>query len=385
MMTIHLCLSATVLSRAWMTLHARCDWLVAAALACQLASSATTGAEPRFEHQDLFVSGQGGYHTYRIPAMVVSRQGTLLAFCEGRKSSAADHGDIDLLLRRSFDNGKTWRPMQRVHEEGGDQPITIGNPCPIAAADGTIHLLFSRNNARAFCLRSRDEGQSFSTPIEITDSLRGFDFTWNRLGTGPVHGIQTRHGRLIAPVWLNFKIGSGYRSAAALSDDDGRTWKPGGVVPPAVDDCNEGTLAELADGRLVFNLRNRQAKCRAVAVSSDGGQNWNAPQLVADLVDPQCQASLLNVTPEAGRVFWLFCNPAAIQRRQLTLKLTYDDGGHWTVAQNLFAGPAAYSDLALTKDGLELCCLFECGERSPYERIRFTRIDCRPWSVGAAP
>ena len=350
-------------------------WLIlAAVLGFHLTSSMTTAGETLFEQQDLFVSGQGGYHTCRIPAMVVSRKGTVLAFCEGRKTSAADDGDIDLLVRRSFDGGKKWQPVQRVHEEGGTKPITIGNPCPIAAADGTIHLLFCRNNARTFYVRSIDEGATFSSPVEITDALRGFDFAWNRLGTGPVHGIQTRKGRLVAPLWLNVKIGADYRSAVAVSDDGGRTWKPGGVVPPAVSDCSEGAIVEADDGALWFNLRNRQAKCRAVAISRDDGRSWTKPKLVEDLVGPQCQASVLSIVTESGQRCWLFSNPANIKRSRMTLKLSYDNGRRWPVARILTLGPAAYSDLAVSKDETVLC-LYECGERHAYEKIRLARAN----------
>ncbi len=358
-------------------------WLVLGfLLALRLAFCGARAAESGCEHQDLFVAGRGAYHTYRIPALVVSPKGTVLAFCEGRKASAADDGDIDLLVRRSLDEGRTWQPVQLVHEEGGSEPITIGNPCPIAAADGAIHLLFTRNNARAFYVRSTDEGATFSNPVEITAGLRGFDFTFSRLGTGPVHGIQTRQGRLVAPVWLNVKIHSGYRSAVAVSDDGGRTWKPGGVVPPAVEDCSEGSVVEAADGALWLNLRNRQARCRAVAVSRDHGQSWSEPRLVQDLVDPQCQGSLLGVADESGRACWLFANAADVTRRRLTLKLSYDDGRAWPVARVLAPGPAAYCDLAVSKDGRVLC-LFECGERQPYERIRLARVSW-PWLVDRA-
>src|SRR5437763_13318457 len=96
---------------------------------------------------DLYVGGAGGYHSYRIPALVATNKGTLLAFCEARKNSGRDDGDIDLVVRRSRDGGKTWSAMTLVHEEGGDAPITIGNPSPVEdRRTGEIHLIFSRNN-----------------------------------------------------------------------------------------------------------------------------------------------------------------------------------------------------------------------------------------------
>ena len=124
----------------------------------------------------VYIGGQNGYHTYRIPALVTAANGDLLAFCEGRKASASDAGNIDLLLRRSSDNGTTWTPVQVIHEEGGDAPITIGNPCPIVdRKTGRVHLLFCRNNARIFYVFSDDHGATWSEPREITPSL-DFDF-----------------------------------------------------------------------------------------------------------------------------------------------------------------------------------------------------------------
>jgi sialidase-1 len=78
--------------------------------------------------QDVFVAGQGGYHIYRIPALIVTSNLTLLAFCEGRKHSRSDTGDIDLLLKRSTDCGKIWSEPQVVWDDG---PNTCGNPCPV--------------------------------------------------------------------------------------------------------------------------------------------------------------------------------------------------------------------------------------------------------------
>ena len=320
----------------------------------------------------LFVAGEGGYHTYRIPAIIVSGRGTVLVFCEGRKTSARDDGDIDLLMRRSVDGGRSWQPVQQVYEEGGDQPITIGNPCPIAATDGTVHLLFCRNNRRAFCTQTGDDGRTFSKPREITEALRPFEFPFTRLGTGPVHGIQTADGRLLAPLWLNDKIGHDYRSGVTYSDDGGSTWRTGGLVPAGITGLNEGTIAELPGGKVLLNMRNRQAKCRAAATSDDGGLSWSEPQLVEELVDPQCQGSLLRLG-NSDPAHLLFSNAADLKRLRLTVRRSTDSGRTWSAGRLLHAGPSAYSDLAVAPDGTILC-VYEGGQKSPYEQIILARM-----------
>lgn len=336
--------------------------------ACWLPSLAC-GSTP--EQVPLFVSGEGGYHTYRIPALAVNARGVVLAFCEGRKTSARDDGDIDLLVRRSLDGGRTWQAVQLVYEEGGEQPITIGNPCPIAAADGTVHLLFCRNNRQAFYTKTSDDGRTFCPPREITEALRPFPFPFTRLGTGPVHGIQTAAGRLLAPLWLNDKIGQNYRSGVAYSDDGGATWKAGGLVPADGLGLNECTVAELPGEKLLLNMRNRQAKCRAVASSVDGGLTWSRPHLVEELVDPQCQAALLRL-PGSGQARLLFSNAADPKRVRLTVRQSTDAGRTWSAGQLLHAGPSAYSDLAVAASGTILC-VYERGRKSPYEQIVLAR------------
>ena len=182
------------------------------------ASPATADVPPKNppgeERQTLWRGGEGGYAAYRIPALIRSPGGTLLAFCEARKTGASDQGDIDLVLRRSTDDGRTWTPSVVLHEEGGDAPITIGNPCPIAVPDaddpaaGVVRLLFCRNNQRAFHTVSADDGVTWAPPREITAVLAGFDYPTVRVATGPVHGLRLtapgpHPGRLAAPVWLS--------------------------------------------------------------------------------------------------------------------------------------------------------------------------------------
>ena len=350
--------------------------MVAVVVLCMRNGNA--GAEPGVfvEQTDLFVSGEGGYHTYRIPVMLVTDKGAVLAFCEGRKRSAADDGDIDLLVRRSTDGGQNWGPVQVVHEEGGDAGITIGNPCPVQDRDtGAVWLTFCRNNQRAFVTHSNDEGETWAPPLDITSTFNGFDFPWKRLATGPVNGIQMRTGRLVVPVWLNTKIGGEYRSAIIYSDDHGKMWKPGGIVPDGLKNCNENTVIETHDGALCMNLRNNhKAKRRGVSWSRDGGETWSEPVLEESLPDPTCQASLLQIPgPNDNGAWALFSNAAGVKRERMTVRLSYDACNTWPVAKALHHGPAAYSCLAALSSET-FACLYECGDESPYERIVFARF-----------
>jgi sialidase-1 len=242
--------------------------------------------------------------------------------------------------------------------------------------EGTIHLVFSRNNARAFYTKSVDDGATFSVPREITDAFRAFSFEWTRLASGPGHGIQSRSGRMIVPVWLNDRIGHNYRSAVLYSDDSGSTWTAGGIVKPTLRDCNECMAVERADGSLLLNMRNKSAKCRAVAFSTDGGITWTEPRLIEELVDPVCQASIVRFSSsKSGRKSRiLFCNAASRSRDHMTVKLSYDEGDSWPITKLIHAGPSAYSDLAITRD-MTILCLFEKGAKRPYEKLTVARFN----------
>ncbi|MBN1341425.1 MAG: exo-alpha-sialidase [Phycisphaerae bacterium] len=343
--------------------------------------------QPRLEQIEVYVSGADGYHSYRIPAIVVSKKGTLLAFCEGRKKSRADDGDIDLLLKRSADGGKTWSKARVVREEGGDAPITIGNPCPIVDdRTGRVHLTFCRNNQRAFYTHSDDDGATWAHPVEITESFKAFDFKWTRLATGPGHGLQlelgAHKGRLLVPVWLNEGMSKPYRAAVILSDDAGKTWHVGGLIGPEVPNTNECMAVETADGSVCLNIRARGAKVRSVAWSKDGGETFGKCEHVETLVGPTCQASIVRLTKKTadapGRV--LFANPASTKRERMTVRISDDEARTWSTGRLLHRGPAAYSDLCVLPDRT-IGCLYERGGKSPYEKITFARFDLR-WISG---
>ncbi len=325
---------------------------------------------------DVFVSGAEGYHTYRIPAIVLSTKGTLLAFCEGRKTSSSDAGDIDLVLRRSSDGGKTWGKMQVVHEEGGAAKITIGNPCPVVdRPSGTIWLPFCRNNDRVFITKSTDDGQTWAAPVELTNQVKKPDWDW--YATGPGHGIQLRSGRLLIPCDHRVRgAGKGEKTAGHshvfYSDDHGTTWKLGGVTDPGMNECE---AVELADGSVLLSMRQYSGpKLRAFATSRDGGLSWSKPVLSPQVHCPVCQSSIQRFSlPAAGAGVILYSGPGGPGRTNMTVRLSRDEGKTWPVARVIQAGPAAYSDLVTLPDG-SIGCLYERGQRGSYERITFARF-----------
>ena len=148
----------------------------------------------------VFKAGQDGYHTYRIPAIVRAKNGDLLAFAEGRKNDRNDHGDIDIVLKRSSDNGKSWGSMELVQDEAVDPTakVWIGNPTPVVDLmdpkhPGRIWLLFTRSNQQMFVISSDDNGKTWSERREITPAAGKQDWHW--YAAGPVHAIQLIRGR----------------------------------------------------------------------------------------------------------------------------------------------------------------------------------------------
>lgn len=346
----------------------------------------------------LFTAGRGRYHTYRIPSLIRAGQ-TLLAFCEGRKGGRADTGDIDLLLRRSTDGGRTWGAPQVVWDDG---PHTCGNPCPVVdTRTGAIWLLLtwnlgedheaqivdgtSQDTRRVFCCCSRDQGRTWSRPEEITARVKNPDWTW--YATGPGAGIQLEkapyRGRLLIPC-DHIEAGTNhYYSHVIYSNDGGATWKLGGRTPrPGVNECE---VVELADGHLLLNMRNYDPACRArqVAFSADGGQSWTDQDFAADLIEPICQASIRRLRwPQGDQPgALLFSNPASPKERaDLTLRLSRDESRTWPHHYLLHRGPAAYSCLCALDRG-RAACLYEAGQQHPYEQLVFATFDpARLWN-----
>ncbi|GAA0542822.1 sialidase family protein [Chitinophaga japonensis] len=336
----------------------------------------------------IYAEGTYGYEVYRIPALVRTKKGTLLAFAEARKKkSNGDAGDIDLVVKRSENNGQTWSYMTVVWDDGAN---TCGNPVPIVDEEtGQIHLLMSWNHGedtwgtltngtgkdtrRAYYTSSSDDGKTWAVPREITSSVKKAHWDW--YATGPVHGIQLKNGpkkgRLIAPCYYTFRLNGARKdySQVIYSDDHGRTWIKGDTT--SADQVGECTVEELKEGRIMLNLRTSAGTARRFAVSHDGGETLDAVKTDYTLVDPHCQGSLLSIM--AGQHTLFFANAASMERKDMTVKMSADEGKNWLKQYRVWSGPSAYSDMTQLSD-TTIALLFEGGQGRPYEGIAFEVI-----------
>lgn len=354
---------------------------------------ALSAAEPFLQKQDLFTVGDDpAYNIYHIPGIVVTAKGTVLAWCEARRGGG-DWSDIRILLRRSEDDGQTWSPPRSIVNVAGPKrknplalrlknvdttQVTYNNPVLIADRDGPIHMVFCLEYERAFYQRSDDDGLTWSQPVEITETFAPFkmQYDWKVLATGPNHSIQLRTGRLIVPVWLSTgEGGNAHRpsvTATIFSDDAGRTWQAGDIAVPCTDEWinpNETVAIELQDGTVMLNVRNEsKSHRRLVTTSPDGATRWSKPYFDDSLLEPICMAGIVRYQHQ-GRSLILFSNPHNLEggregkplpgqsrtRKNVSVKISRDEGRTWPINRLLENGPSMYSDLAVTKAGTILC------------------------------
>ncbi len=365
-------------------------------LAFTLFVSALVAGEPQFS--DVFVSGRDNYKSIRIPSVIVTRPGTVLAFAEGR-AAATDQAQNDIILKRSSDGGKTWGPLQLIHDDGAH---SLNNPTAVVEQQsGRVFLMYQRipahlkehstntetgfegtNIYRNLLVWSDDDGRTWTRPLDVTRSTkRATNAT--TIASGPGIGIQLTRGAHRGRLILPFNEGPFYQwnNFAVYSDDRGATWKfgenvPGTFVPDAKmgkrSQLNEVQMVELSDGSMRLNSRQfAGAKVRKTSISKDGGATWSPVQDVPALRDPSCNASILRYSFDdgSGQGRILFSGPDSARRDNGTLYLSLDDGATWPVKRVLWPGSFAYSVLTRLPDGM-VGCLFEADN---YGRILFAR------------
>jgi sialidase-1 len=283
-------------------------------------------------------------------------------------------------MRRSTDGGRSFDSPRRIADVPGPHrknpvalaqglaatnDVTYNNPVliPDAKRRGVVHMVFNLEYMRAFYQRSEDDGISWSKPVEITKAFDEFrpEYDWKVLATGPGHGIQLRNGRLVIPVWLSLGTGGHAHRPSVVStihsDDGGATWRRGDIAIPNTEEWvnpSETALVELRDGRVMLNARTEsKVHRRLVAVSADGARGWSRPSFDDALPEPVCFGSVVR-HPRAGILFVNPDNRVDRTRRNVTVRLSRDEGKTWAAKRSVEPGGSGYADIAVAKDGTVL-------------------------------
>jgi len=309
---------------------------------------------------DLFnAEMKSGVSCYRIPAMVTAPNGDLIAAIDERVPSCSDlkwrdeiNEDINIVIRRSADNGASWSEIEAVV----DYPLGQSASDPSMIVDnktGAIFLFFNYMNFHkerdAYYFRvtkSLDNGLTWSTPIDITSQISKpewhSDFKFITSG----RGIQTSSGKLIHTM---VNLNNGLHVFA--SDDHGDSWY---LIDTPIQPADESKLIELADGTWMINSRVNRKGYRYTHTSTDEGKTW-VTRPDTSLVDPGCNASIIKYTSlkeghDKNRLLFSNAN-SKDSRANMTIKVSYDEGKSWTEGKTIYTGSSAYSSMTILENG----------------------------------
>ncbi len=353
------------------------------------AQEASSPQETGLKIVDVFQPNADGYPAIRIPSLVTTQAGTLLALAEGRQGG--DHSENDVILKRSFDNGATWSDVQVINESG---KLSLNNPQAVVLDSGRVLLMYQQSKLGehkakpgfgedayfSFTQFSDDDGETWTEPKDVTNQTKRAKQVTS-VASGPGVGIVLQRGMHKGRILMPFNQGpfGDWRVYAAYSDDGGESWKMGDVAEEdGKGHGNEVQMVELSDGKVMLNARSqgpKTTKRRKVAISADGGMTWSQLQDDPTLIGPVCQASVLRFSwPEDGKSRILFCNPATQgSRSKGKLRISEDEGKTWSWSKEIYAGSFAYCCLTKMSDGT-VGVLFE---KDGYKTISFTAVDIK--------
>lgn len=340
-----------------------------------------------------------GCAAFRIPGLVCTPRGTLIAVYDARWNSAVDlQADIDVCISRSIDQGRHWLPMQKAIDmkNWGGKPEKengVGDPAILVDPQtGRIWIaalwLHGKPGQRAWwsseaglspektgqllLTYSDDDGASWSEPVSITPQIKKPE--WTLCFNGPGRGITTRNGTLVFAGQFKDKDQIPY-STIIYSQDKGKTWHIGNG---AKSNTTEAQVAELQDGSLMLNMRDNRGGSRSIAITKNSGSSWEEhPSSSSALPEPVCQASLLRISLPDGKPALAFFNPDSQKEREcLTLKLSFDDGETWPEKYHtLFYEPDGYGYSCLTQiDSTTLGVLYEGAGELYFQQIDLQEI-----------
>lgn len=360
----------------------------------------------------VFISGTEGHKSYRIPAIIQLPNKDILAFCEGRVHGSGDFGDINIVMKKSSDQGRTWSAINTIVDADS---LQAGNPAPVvdltdpAWPQGRIFLFYNTGNNHEGEVRkgkglrevwyktSTDGGNTWSTAVNITTQVHrpkqpqvnpayNFSEDWRSYANTPGHATQFSTGIYKGRIYVAANHSAGppkarfedYVAHGFYTDDHGKTFQLSQDL--SLPGSNEATAAALSGNRLMMNARNQKGDVRAriVAKSEDGGQTWSSISLDKNLPDPVCEGSLLELGMKKGKQRLAFCNAADSSRRDnLTLRISDDEGINWKKTILIDRSPdnkkdfTAYSDIVkINKKNIGILY-----ERNGYAEIVFTCIN----------
>lgn len=362
----------------------------------------------------VYTSGEEGHKIYRIPAIIQNGRGSLLAFAEGRVQGSGDFGDINIVLKRSSDGGKTWSSLSTLVDF---QELQAGNPTPVLDSSdprfpkGRIFLFYNTGNnheneiregkglREVWFITSVDGGLRWSTPVNITSQVHrpnqpalnasyAFKEDWRHYANGPGHGLQFTKGPFAGRILVaanhsegpRGERGSDYRAHTFYSDDHGATFHLGASI--SIPGSNESSATEISGGKLLMNIRNQRGdiRQRIIGISNDGSESWRETYFDPQLPDPVCQGSIITIAQKKGAYTLAFSNAADTKNRDnLTIRISQDDGRTWPISIPIDRGAVsgdspkdftAYSDLVLM-NSKHIGIIYE---RKDYSQIVFKNI-----------
>ena len=353
-------------------------WLV-----CLLVQVPFAGtAQALLEKTTVWSEKEGGLFAHFVYGLTVTDKGSILAFSEGRIDKR-DEGAHHLVLKRSTDKGRSFSASQVIVESKDGQSWT--NPTAVQdRATKEIFLFYALNHQNestaVFYRTSTDDGLSWSAAKEITPLFAGNAHGWTFHLPGPGHGIQLKKGRLILPVWHRKSISFAaaerkYGINCVYSDDHGKTWKVGGDTP--VGELNESQIVEQRNSDVLLigrTVTGRSGSHQAKVWSRDGGETWTQ-QLEYDtaLVGKVCDIGLVSYSLKSRMM--LVSQPGDLKKRKdLTIRLSRDEGKTWTVSKLLEEGGATYSDLAILPDQSVVCLYGHGGTEHMPQKVSLARF-----------
>ena len=325
------------------------------------------------EFTALFNTGmQEGISCYRIPAIVTAPNGDLIAAIDERVPGCGDlkwSKDINLIVRRSSDNGKTWSGIEKVvdfpYGESASDPSMI-----VDKVTGDIFMFYNYMNLETekdiyylHVVKSTDNGKTWGKPEDITDQIAKPEWKKDFKFITSGRGIQTRSGKLLHTM---VNLNSGLHLFG--SDDHGKTWY---FIDTPVLPADESKVIQLADGSLMINARVNGKGMRYVHTSKDEGKTWETNP-VPELIDPGCNASIIRYTSkedgyDKNRI--IFSNAQSAKGRvNMSVRISYDEGKTWSKGKTVYEGSSAYSSLTIMENG-EIGLFFE---KDGYKKNEFT-------------